>query len=126
MPITQIALVGHCGFDAGTLTRFLGEVAPLCEVVRINHQMALEKIAVPGTLLLINREIDGEFKAGRSGIELVREMADRENPPTIMLVSNYEEAQQQAMQAGAVRGFGKSHTGDTNTRQRIAQTIAGL
>lgn len=126
MPITHVALVGHCGLDSGSLSRFAKQVAPLAEVVRVNDQMALDKIAKPGTLLLVNRMLDGTFRVGGSGVDLIKDITQSDEPPAVMLVSNYEDAQQEAMAAGALRGFGKSHTADTNTRDRLAELIADL
>lgn len=126
MPIEHVALVGHCGFDSGSLTRFAKQVAPLANVSRINDQAALDKAIKPGTLLLVNRVLDGSFKAGGSGIDMIRELTEQEGSPPVMLISNYEESQQEAMQAGAMRGFGKSHIGDISIRDRVADEIASL
>jgi hypothetical protein len=59
-------------------------------------------------LLLVNRALDGDF-AEPDGIALIRRLAaSREGPaPALMLISNYPEAQAQAVAAGAVAGFGK-------------------
>lgn len=126
MPITHIAIVGHCGFDSGSLTRFAEQVAPVATVVRVNDQQSLDAILKPQTLLLINRQLDGRFSAGGSGIDMIRDLEAQEDSPATMLVSNYEDAQQQAMAAGALRGFGKSHLGDSSTRQRVAEAIDSL
>lgn len=123
MPIQRVALVGHCGFDSGSLSRFANAFAPDAEVVRVNDQKSLDKIADPGTLLLVNRVLDGRFNAGGSGIELIREFASQSDAPPTMLVSNYEDAQQEAVNAGALPGFGKSQVGDQSTLDRIADAI---
>ena len=124
MPITRIALVGHCGFDSGSLSRFASDVAPDAEVVRINDQAALDEAIDPQTLLLVNRMLDGRFDIGGSGIELIREITAHADTVPTMLVSNYEDAQQQAEAAGALPGFGKSQIGDPATRQRITDALA--
>ena len=126
MPIQHIALVGHCGFDSGSLSRLAQTIAPLAEVSRVNDQVALDKIAKPGSLLLVNRLLDGTFKAGGSGVDLIRDIASHDDAPAMMLISNYEDAQQQAVAAGALHGFGKSHIADSNTRERITQAIEAL
>ena len=126
MPINHVALVGHCGFDSGSLTRFAKEVAPQAEVTRVNDQQALDTLANADTLLLVNRVLDGRFDAGGSGIELIKSIAKQENSPATMLVSNYTDAQEEAEAAGALPGFGKSQVGDPTTRQRIAEAIAGV
>ena len=124
MPITRIALVGHCGFDSGSLSRFASDVAPDAEVVRINDQAALDEAIDPQTLLLVNRMLDGRFDIGGSGIELIREITAHADRVPTMLVSNFEDAQQQAEAAGALPGFGKSQIGDPATRERIADALA--
>lgn len=124
MPITRIALVGHCGFDSGSLSRFASDVAPDAEVVRINDQAALDEAIDPQTLLLVNRMLDGRFDIGGSGIELIRQITAHSDSVPTMLVSNFAESQQEAAAAGALPGFGKSQIGDPATRQRIADALA--
>ena len=124
MPITHVALVGHCGFDSGSLARFAGEVAPDAQVVRVNDQKTLDGLAGPGTLLLVNRVLDGRFDVGGSGIELIRTLAGRDDAGPAMLVSNYDDAQQDARAAGALPGFGKSHLADPATKQRVTDAVA--
>lgn len=68
MPIQRIALIGHCGFDSGSLARFAEDVAPNAEVLRVNDQERLNEIADANTLLLVNRVLDGCFDVGGSGI----------------------------------------------------------
>lgn len=124
MPITRIALVGHCGFDSGSLSRFAQDIAPNAEVVRINDQKSLDKIADTNTLLLINRVLDGRFTVGGSGIELIETIAKQDDASPTMLISNFEASQQEAESAGALPGFGKSQVGDPATKQRIADALA--
>lgn len=124
MPITRIALVGHCGFDSGSLTRFAADAAPDAEVVRVNDQRSLDELADADTLLLINRVLDGRFDVGGSGIDLIKFIASKQDAGPTMLVSNYADAQEQAETAGALPGFGKSQIADAATRQRITDAIA--
>ena len=123
MPVTHIALVGHCGFDSGSLKRFAQDVAPKAEVSRVNDQSALDEIAGPGTLLLVNRVLDGRFSAGGSGIDLIRSLSEDDGKPAMMLISNYADAQAQAVAAGALPGFGKSELGSDQTREKMASAI---
>lgn len=123
MPLNRIALVGHCGFDSGTLSQFANQIAPQAEVLRVNDQASLEGLLRPDTLLLINRVLDGRFDVGGSGIDLIRSLADQDGHPAMMLVSNYDDAQQQAQAAGALPGFGKSQIGDPATLERIEQAL---
>ena len=125
MPITRIALVGHCGFDSGSLSRFASDAAPDAEVVRINDQKSLDKVANADSLLLVNRVLDGRFNVGGSGIELIKTLAGQAEAPPTMLVSNYADAQEQAVAAGALPGFGKSDVGSQAIRQRITDAVSG-
>lgn len=126
MPITRIALVGHCGFDSGSLSRFAKDIAPDAEVVRVNDQASLDKVADANTLLLINRVLDGRFSAGGSGIDMIESIAKQDDASPVMLISNYEESQQQAEAAGALPGFGKSQVGDPATKQRVIEALTEL
>lgn len=126
MPINRVALVGHCGFDSGSLSRFASEIAPDAQVVRINDQRSLDDAAGPDTLLLVNRVLDGRFDVGGSGIELIKTLVAQSNPGPVMLISNYDDAQQQAQAAGALPGFGKSQIADRSTKQRVTDAIAGV
>ena len=124
MPIQRIALVGHCGFDSGSLTRFASAVAPDAQVVRVNDQRSLDELIAPETLLLVNRVLDGRFDAGGSGVALIRDASSKDDAGPAMLVSNYEDAQQEAEAAGALPGFGKSQVGDPAIRKRVTDAIA--
>ena len=124
MPVQRVALVGHCGFDSGSLSRFAQQLLPKAQVLRINDQASLDQVAQPGTLLLINRVLDGRFGVGGSGIELIRELASHDPAPLMMLVSNYDDAQHQAVAEGALLGFGKSQINDPATIKRLTEAIA--
>jgi hypothetical protein len=126
MPIKRIALVGHCGFDSGSLQRFASEAAPAAEVVRVNDQQGLDQVAAGDTLLLVNRVLDGRFDAGGSGIDLIASLAKADDAPPAMLISNYAESQKEAEAAGALPGFGKSDVGNSETKQRVADAIAAI
>ncbi|MFK7790041.1 MAG: hypothetical protein AB8C95_11200 [Phycisphaeraceae bacterium] len=125
MPITRIALVGHCGFDSGSLSRFASNAAPDAEVVRVNDQKSLDDVANADTLLLVNRVLDGRFTVGGSGIELIKTIAAQADAPPTMLISNFAESQEEAVAAGALPGFGKSQVGDAAMKQRIADAVTG-
>jgi hypothetical protein len=77
-------------------------------------------------LVLVNRILDRDKTSGLDLIkELVAEREKREdaNPAHIMLVSNYPEFQREAVQMGAVEGFGKDMLGAESTRNLLATLI---
>ncbi|MEM6393280.1 MAG: hypothetical protein AAF797_10950 [Planctomycetota bacterium] len=103
----RIALVGHCGFDSGSLTRLVRSTFPDADVTAVNQQDDLTPSADDAPsfdLLLVNRVLDGRFDAD-TGIDLIRSVC----PHTpALLISNFPEAQADAEEAGAHPGFGKS------------------
>jgi hypothetical protein len=65
---------------------------------------------------------------GSDGIELIRELGRRADSPVMLLISNFEDAQRAAMEAGAMAGFGKTELEEPATVERIraaAEAAAG-
>jgi CheY-like chemotaxis protein len=111
MSTKKVLSVGQCFADHGALRRvFLKHYG--AEVVGADS--AEEALALlrdeSFSLVLVNRVLDGD---GASGLEVLRQIRSDEKGAAVpvMLVSNYEDAQKQAEQAGAVRGFGKGALG---------------
>jgi two-component system chemotaxis response regulator CheY len=74
-------------------------------------------------LVLVNRILDAD---GFSGLEVIGQLKaddDLRRVP-VMLVSNYEEAQQDAVARGALPGFGKSSLGQPHMLGRV-QAVLG-
>ena len=73
-------------------------------------------------LVLVNRVI---FADGGDGLELIRQV--RQDPALadvpMMLVSNYPEAQAEAVAAGARPGFGKAGLHQKATTERLAEFL---
>jgi len=124
-----VLLVGHCGFDSGGLTRFAQKTLPGARVLRVNDQNTLTKlISETPCLLLINRVLDGSFTVGHGTalIEILGNESQNNTPSVSLLISNYEDAQQAAEQAGAASGFGKSDIGTPVAIERLQQAAAQL
>ncbi len=123
--IEQAVLVGHCGADRMMLERVVFDVLGAdFPVYAANDTAQLDRFASSRSLLLVNRQLDGRFATG-SGIELIRDLARQPDPPVAMLISNYDDAQQQAIEAGGARGFGKSHLHDPRTAAILRQAASG-
>lgn len=99
----RVLLVGHCGPDAYAIRSAMQRLAPDAEFVFVNDEASL--VAERGAALLVNRSLDGRFDAD-SGIELIRALPE-EVRPRAALISNYDDAQREAVEAGATPGFGK-------------------
>lgn len=118
----QILLVGHCVPDSFSLSRLVKDASPQAKTERVNSDKALQAHLNGAALLLVNRVLDGRFEAG-DGIELIRRLrADGCSVP-IMLISNYSEAQDVAVEAGALRGFGKRELRASSTADRVRAAI---
>lgn len=120
--------VGQCNPDHTAISGMLKNNFD-CEISTAHSLDAIKSICQsraeagqPVDLILVNRLLD---QCGSSGIELITELNSdpATEPVTKMLVSNFEEAQQQAEQAGAVRGFGKNAVTDDSTVQTIREVL---
>jgi DNA-binding NarL/FixJ family response regulator len=120
----RILLVGHCLPDRYFLTRVMKKAAPEAEVEHANTDDALHKHLEQADALFVNRVLDGHF-ADHSGIDLIRELLSSGRARAAVLISNYEDAQREAEEAGALPGFGKAELGRDSTRERI-RTALGL
>jgi hypothetical protein len=123
--IERIVLVGHCGADESMLRSAIERAVGPIPIERANDEGTLQTKADASSLMLVNRVLDGWFTSA-SGVALIQRLT-QEHPgeagPRLMLVSNYPEAQQQAMEAGALPGFGKSEQGSTQTAQLLREAV---
>ena len=110
MAAKRILSVGQCAADNYSIGTFVRAHIADVEIEPVNTAVQALKslIAKPYDLVLVNRLLDYD---GTPGLDIVREMkADAELAKIpVMLVSNYADAQREAIDAGAVRGFGKAN-----------------
>lgn len=71
-------------------------------------------------LVLVNRII---FQDGSDGLDLIRQAKREELTVPIMLVSNYEDAQLEAVAVGGVQGFGKASLHAPRTREHLLRFL---
>ena len=113
----KIILVGHCGPDVAMLTGAVRRHVPGASIERINSASQLDE-ASGGAVLLVNRVLDGAFPT-TEGIEFIRTLMARDASTKAMLVSNFEDAQADAVAAGATPGFGKRDLYAASTGERL-------
>ncbi len=119
----RIALVGHCGPDSWMLKGAVVRAFPVADVVMVNDGASLQAHAEKADLLLVNRQLDGDFDTG-SGLDLIRVLMGLPNRrAVVMLVSNYADAQAEAVAFGAAAGFGKAKAGSPETAQRMRAAV---
>jgi two-component system chemotaxis response regulator CheY len=120
MAAQRVLSVGQCNPDHAAISRMLTDLFDV-EVDRVMFvDEAVSALAERAyDLVLVNRLI---FEDNSPGIDLIHHMrADpRSRGVPVMMVSNYPEAQAQAIAAGAVTGFGKDHLFKPETADRLA------
>jgi CheY-like chemotaxis protein len=115
----RVLNVGQCGFDHGTIANYLGrrfgaEVERADTLEEAREALGRDRF----DLMLVNRVLDLD---GSSGLDLIRELkADGGlGDVPVMLVSNYPDAQREAIGLGAIPGFGKAELDSAATRDRL-------
>ncbi|HMO25331.1 MAG TPA: hypothetical protein PKB10_03610 [Tepidisphaeraceae bacterium] len=119
----RVVLIGHCGFDSVGLKNAVLRVWPDAQVIGVRYDAELKTAIEQGAdLLLINRTLSG-FSAA-DGIGLIRQVKQTYPQTRCMLISNYDDAQQAAVAAGAVRGFGKNDLGSRTVDDLLRSAMA--
>jgi hypothetical protein len=121
----NIVLVGHCGPDISMMKSAISRAAPGVSVSVANNARTLEAQLGPKSILLINRVLDGGFDTD-SGTELIEHFARAGNPPAMMLISDFDEAQREAVAAGSQPGFGKSQLYNESTARKLRDALSRL
>lgn len=123
MPTKRVLNVGQCMADNGSITRllrtaFAADVVPLDSIDEALTRLRGEAF----DLVLVNRVFD---TTGEAGLELIRSMRADPNLATVpvMLVSNFPEAQSEAVAAGATAGFGKAALSRPETAERLREFL---
>lgn len=119
----RIALVGHCGPDSWMLKGVVARAFLGAEIALVNDAASTRAQAERADLLLVNRQLDGDFGTG-SGLDLIRDLVSfPKRRASLMLVSNYADAQTQAEALGAAPGFGKAKAGSPEAAQRMRAAV---
>jgi len=119
----RILDIGQCGVDGPAITQLLHEeLGAKVKSVATADEAKREIASTKFDLVLVNREL---ARDGSSGVELIGDLVDHGMTVPIMLVSDYAQAQDEAVARGAVRGFGKSKLNDPATIQLIGKAASG-
>ncbi len=115
----RVLSVGQCFADHSAISRVLRDSFDAEVVSADSARQTLEQLRQETfALVLVNRVFDADSS---SGLELIRAVkADEQlRAVPIALVSNYEDAQAQAVQMGALPGFGKAALGQPHMLARV-------
>ena len=118
---THVLSIGQCTADDAGLARTLAmEADAHLDRARSGDDARRLLAEKKYDLVLVNRVLDAD---GSSGVELIGALAKEADTPRLMLVSNYADAQAQAVANGAVMGFGKSNLHTPEIGQFLRQAL---
>ncbi len=104
---SRVLSVGQCVPDDGAILQFLSTHFDVQLVRSADAEDALARIRTePFDLILVNRKLDIDYSDGLDVIRSIQADPDINTTP-VMLISNYPDAQEKAVQIGAELGFGK-------------------
>ena len=120
----RVVSIGQCGPDHAVLSAYIRKHFD-AEVIAAQRWEDAEPHIESGEvdLVLVNRKLDVDYS---DGLEIIRRMRadDRFSGIPCMLVTNYPEHQQAAVEAGADPGFGKLQYDDPATREKLARFLS--
>lgn len=115
--------VGQCGPDSASIARFLNQHF---DVRILTSDLPPDTLQVlrrePVDLVLINRRLDADYSDGMEILRMIKSDPALTDTP-VMIISNFQEAQQAAVDAGAVPGFGKAELSSHQTREIVAAVL---
>ena len=115
--------VGQCSVDHLAIRHYLDEQFGADVVQAHGRADALNKLReAEFALVLVNRKLDADYSDGVDVIRAIKAEPDLAETP-IMLVTNYPEHQNIAIEAGAAPGFGKLEYGRPETREKLARFL---
>jgi CheY-like chemotaxis protein len=116
--------VGNCDPDHAAITAFLTGNFPEVEVGRAKLPADTMEQLKSGSydLVVINRKLDEDYTDGVEILKLIKADPDTRDTP-VMLVTNLPEHQDAAVEAGALRGFGKLEYNDPAAIERVRAVL---
>jgi DNA-binding response OmpR family regulator len=125
MPARRVLSVGQCFADHGSIARTFRQHLGAEVVPAATADEALGRVREGAwDLVLVNRVLDAD---GTSGVEFIKRLKAEGalGGVPVVLVSNYEDAQRQAAEAGALPGFGKAALGQPHMLARVRALLEG-
>ena len=119
----KVALVGHCGPDSSYLRLAVSRAEPGVQILTADDDQSLVKVLDQGIdLILFNRQLDYGFDESE-GVALIHKLSRHYPTTRMMLISNYPDAQEAALKAGAIAGFGKRDIGSPRATQLLKDAL---
>lgn len=115
--------IGNCGPDHSAIGRMLTSHFDVCVLQGHEFRDALQILETQQVdLVLINRKLDKDYSDGMDVLKRLKADSRFAKIP-VMIVSNYGEVQDEAVQLGALRGFGKLSLASEDTLGRLASVF---
>ncbi len=119
----KVLSVGQCGPDHASISGFLNlhfDVQILTADLPDDALATLQANTID--LVLINRKLDADYSEGMDILRTIKSDPELSNIP-VMIVSNFEESQRDAVAAGAEYGIGKAELNTEAARERVAAVL---
>lgn len=115
----QVLDVGNCGYDHSSLKSLIERNFD-AKVLQAHGPNDTLKMLREQTfaLVIINRKLDRDHSDGMDILQDIKSDEQLQDTP-VMLLSNYEDAQAAAIDAGAAPGFGKKELGKEETIKKL-------
>lgn len=111
---------GNCGPDYNTIRKLVKSNFDAAVIQTHGAEDTLDVLRNRAIdLVIVNRKLDRDYTDGMEVIKAIKADPDVGHVP-VMLITNYEEHQLAAIEAGCVRGFGKLAINESATREAIA------
>lgn len=115
---------GNCGPDFNAIRNMLKSSFDVKVVQTHGAEDTLEFLRANDVVLVtVNRKLDRDYSDGLEVIRLLKADSQTASVP-VMLITNYDEHQQAAMELGALQGFGKLSLNEPQTHDRL-QAVLG-
>jgi two-component system chemotaxis response regulator CheY len=120
----RIVLVGHCGPDSSYLRMTIGKSVKDANILMADDEAHLDRLVAQGVdLLILNRVLDYGFSVDL-GTDLIKKLRQQRPDLKLMLITNYPDVQAQAIQLGALPGFGKREMGSPKVADLLRNALA--
>lgn len=123
MTSRTILSVGQCRPDTAAITQFFTSNFDARVITSDLPADTMETLAsVQVDLILINRKLDADYSDGMEILKAIRKESTFADIP-VMLISNFPEWQEKAVDAGATYGFGKAELNSPDVVDRVRAVL---
>ena len=120
----KIALIGHCGPDSSYLKAIIHKAAKDATILFADSDEELNTVLQQDVdLLLFNRELGYGF-SDSLGVNSIARLRASNYKAKMMLISNHPDAQEAAVNVGALPGFGKREIGTPRVLKLLQEALA--